>query len=76
MGIDEALEAARKVLETEERVEIVPTKDGAEVYIIKRRKAKQNTGIFQELDIFRSRTQRSVGSEIQLYIQSNTSTCL
>ena len=43
MGIDEALEAARKVLETEERVEIVPTKDGAEVYIIKRRKAKQNT---------------------------------
>lgn len=43
MGIDEALEAARKVLETGERAEIVPTKDGAEVYIIKRRKAKQNT---------------------------------
>ena len=38
MGIDEALEAARKVLETGERAEIVPTKDGADVYILKRRK--------------------------------------
>ena len=43
MGIDEALEVARKVLETEERVEIVPTKDGAEVYVLKRRKVKLNT---------------------------------
>lgn len=38
MGIEEALEVARKVLETGERAEIVPTKDGADVYILKRRK--------------------------------------
>ena len=43
MEINAALELARTVLQTGERVEIVPTKDGAEVYIIKRRKAKQNT---------------------------------
>lgn len=42
MGIDEALEAARKVLETGERAELVPTADGADVYVIKRRKIKPN----------------------------------
>lgn len=43
MEIREALELARTVLQTGERVELVPAADGAEVYIIKRRKAKQNT---------------------------------
>ena len=43
MEIREALELARKVILTGERVELIPTADGAEVYIIKRRKAKQNT---------------------------------
>lgn len=43
MEIREALELARTVLQTGERVELIPTADGAEVYIIKRRKAKQNT---------------------------------
>ena len=42
MEIDAALKLAREVLKTGERAEIVPTKDGAEVYILKRRKAKQN----------------------------------
>lgn len=42
MELDEALELARKVVLTGERAEIVPTKDGAEVYILKRRKMKQN----------------------------------
>ena len=36
MDIDAALNLARKVVETGERAEIVPTKDGAEVYILKR----------------------------------------
>ena len=39
MEIREALELARTVLQTGERVELVPAADGAEVYIIKRRKA-------------------------------------
>lgn len=43
MEIREALDLARKVILTGERVELIPTSDGAEVYIIKRRKAKQNT---------------------------------
>lgn len=43
MEIDAALKLVREVIKTGERAEIVPTKDGAEVYIIKRRKAKQNT---------------------------------
>ena len=43
MEIKEALELARTVLQTGEPVELIPTSDGAEVYIIKRRKAKQNT---------------------------------
>lgn len=38
MDIDAALKLARKVIEAGERAEIVPTKDGAEVYILKRRK--------------------------------------
>ena len=42
MELNEALELARKVVLTGERAEIVPTKDGAEVYILKRRKMKQN----------------------------------
>ena len=37
------MELARRVIETGERAEIVPTKDGAEVYILKRRRAKPNT---------------------------------
>lgn len=44
MEIDAALNLAREVVETGERAEIVPTADGADVYVIKRRKAKQNTG--------------------------------
>ena len=43
MEIDAALNLAREVVETGERAEIVPTADGADVYVIKRRKAKQNT---------------------------------
>ena len=43
MELKEAMELARTVLQTGERVELVPAADGAEVYIIKRRKAKQNT---------------------------------
>ena len=43
MEIREALELARKVILTGERVELIPTADGAEVDIIKRRKAKQKT---------------------------------
>ena len=42
MELNEAMELARKVVLTGERAEIVPTKDGAEVYILKRRKMKQN----------------------------------
>ncbi len=42
MEINAALELARTVLQTGERVELVPAADGAEVYIIKRRKAKPN----------------------------------
>lgn len=44
MEIDAALNLAREVVETGERAEIVPTADGADVYVIKRRKSKQNTG--------------------------------
>lgn len=43
MEIDAALNLAREVLKTGERAEIVPIADGADVYVIKRRKAKQNT---------------------------------
>ena len=43
MEIDAALKAAREVLKTGERAEIVPTADGAEVYVLKRRKVKPNT---------------------------------
>ena len=43
MEIDAALKLAREVVKTGERAEIVPTADGADVYIIKRRKVKQNT---------------------------------
>lgn len=42
MELNEAMELARKIVLTGERAEIVPTKDGAEVYVLKRRKAKQN----------------------------------
>ena len=43
MEIDAALRAAREVIKTGERAEIVPTADGAEVYVLKRRKVKPNT---------------------------------
>ena len=42
MELNEAMEMARKVVLTGERAEVVPTKDGAEVYVLKRRKAKPN----------------------------------
>lgn len=42
MEIDAALMLARKVWEKGERAEIVPTKDGADVYILKRRKLQPN----------------------------------
>lgn len=43
MEINAALDLVREVLQTGERAEIVPTKDGADVYILKRRKLKSNT---------------------------------
>lgn len=42
MELREALETAARILKTGERVELQPTKDGAEVYVIKRRKVKPN----------------------------------
>ena len=42
MELNEAMELARTVLQTGERVELVPAADGAEVYVIKRRKVKPN----------------------------------
>ena len=42
MEINAALELARTVLQTGERVELVPAADGAEVYVIKRRNVKPN----------------------------------
>ena len=42
MEINAALELARTVLQTGERVELQPTKDGAEVYVLKRRRVKLN----------------------------------
>ena len=42
MDINAALELARTVLQTGERVELVPAADGAEVYVIKRRKVNPN----------------------------------
>lgn len=42
MELKTALELARKVLQTGERVELVPAADGAEVYVIKRRRVKPN----------------------------------
>ena len=42
MQIPDALHLAEKILRTGERVELLPSKDGADVYIIKRRKAQLN----------------------------------
>lgn len=42
MQIPDALRLAEKILRTGERVELLPSKDGADVYIIKRRKAQIN----------------------------------
>ena len=42
MEINAALELARTVLQTGERVELVPAEDGAEVYVLKRRRVKLN----------------------------------
>lgn len=42
MELDEALITAREILKTGERAELVPTADGADVYVIKRRKIKPN----------------------------------
>lgn len=43
MELEQALELARKILSTGERVEIQPTRDGAEVYLLKRRRIKPNS---------------------------------
>ena len=42
MELREALETAARILKTGERVELQPTKDGAEVYVLKRRRVKLN----------------------------------
>jgi hypothetical protein len=42
LKIEDAMKLARRVIDTGERAEIVPSKDGAEVYILKRRKLKPN----------------------------------
>ena len=42
MELREALETAARILKTGERVELQPTKDGAEVYVLKRRRGKLN----------------------------------
>lgn len=42
MDIDEALLLAKEIWKTGERSEIVPTKDGADVFVLKRRKVKPN----------------------------------
>ena len=42
MELREALETASRILKTGERVELQPTKDGAEVYVLKRRRVKLN----------------------------------
>ena len=41
MKIRDALATALAILQTGERVEMQPSKDGAEVYILKRRRIKQ-----------------------------------
>ena len=41
MKIADALTTALAILQTGERVELQPAKDGAEVYILKRRRVKQ-----------------------------------
>lgn len=42
MKIIDALREAERILGTGERVELVPSKDGADVFIIKRRKVQVN----------------------------------
>ena len=42
MELREALETAARILKIGERVELQPTKDGAEVYVLKRRRVKLN----------------------------------
>lgn len=42
MQIPDALRMAEAILQTGERVELQPSKDGAEVYVIKRRRVQPN----------------------------------